>query len=602
MASIDDPDQPHAPLSTRRTQNLSTSSTASALSGPASTVGSQEEISRRRPMHERRPYSDYGQIHKKIQVHTITEGFVDHAASSQRSEPTTSKSTRREMSQDPVAETSTSSKSSVKSRLYQHTVSQPPEGTRPENLTRRPQRPGHGRHWTRTKSGSVWYERLRGSSDKSKDSLSVSSSEALQRSLVPLQPPKSAIQPTETDERHLVRVEKSFTRLKPPAVPTGEVPTVPSSRRSSINPRRLFSVPLQLVRRWSWPKRKPEANLRELSESHHDTHHRHLADHTSLLKKDGTSEALRRVASILCDTDMVARATSPVSVITTSRIRSISGRSDSSKASSPVKKDSRKRRGQHSKYGRVDSDVSLQAEQSDTSYTSSQLAIRLGLQPNNTPDEQATYKIKRSSSAETEEFLKVDISIRGGTSYLPSEARRIHTPPLPEDGPGGKKRGFFFDYNAAKAAEQKKYSLYPDAIPTRSTSRATTVGRKSILTAGRIVTKSRTNDWYETQLAQLDDLDEAGPSPDREPYKRPDMESNRERSGTETSLAAMKKRRDEALLDYSIPEHLPSSPLCPRNPKYWRVVKGKGSQFRGCWMHGIGAWQPHEVPGMRPAQ
>jgi hypothetical protein len=489
----------------------------------------------------------------------------------------------------------------MKSRLYRHGMSHSPEGTTQEVLTRRPQRPGHGRQWTRTKSGSVWYERLKGSSDKSKDSLSVSSSEVLQRSLVPLQPPKSPAQMTETDERHLVRVEKSFPKLTNPTVAAVEEVPKPTSRRSSINPRRLFSVPLQLVRRLSWPKRKPEVNVAVLSESERDTHRRHLADHASQLKKDGTSEALRRVASILCDTDMVARASSPVSVITTSRIRSISGRSDSSKASSPLKQTSKKRRGHHSKYGRVDSDVSLQADQSDTSYTSSQLAIRLGPQPNNTPDEQATYKIKRSPSAETEEFLKVDISIRGGTSYLPSEARRIHTPPLPQDGPGGKKRGFFFDYNAPKAAEQKKYSLYPDAIPTRSTSRASTVGRKSFLTAGRIVTKSRTNDWYETQLAQLDNLDDAGPSTDSKSRHGHDTECNRVRSGTETSLARIQKQREEALLDYNIPEHLPTSPICPRNPKYWRVVKGKGNQFRGCWMHGIGPWQPHEVPGRRLA-
>lgn len=68
-------------------------------------------------------------------------------------------------------------------------------------------------------------------------------------------------------------------------------------------------------------------------------------------------------------------------------------------------------------------------------------------------------------------------------------------------------------------------------------------------------------------------------------------ENARERSETLTSLAEIRKRQEEELFDYTIPEHLPSSPLCPRHPRYWRVVKGVGSQFRGCWMHGVGEWE-----------
>ncbi|RMZ80835.1 hypothetical protein DV737_g2856, partial [Chaetothyriales sp. CBS 132003] len=100
------------------------------------------------------------------------------------------------------------------------------------------------------------------------------------------------------------------------------------------------------------------------------------------------------------------------------------------------------------------------------SQSSSQSDLRHGPcpSPQNTPEEKAIYKVKRSPSAETEEFLKIDISIKGGTSYLPSEARRVHTPPLPQDGLDGRKRGFFFDYNAPKREYKKlrRAQIVPD--------------------------------------------------------------------------------------------------------------------------------------------
>lgn len=68
------------------------------------------------------------------------------------------------------------------------------------------------------------------------------------------------------------------------------------------------------------------------------------------------------------------------------------------------------------------------------------------------------------------------------------------------------------------------------------------------------------------------------------------------RKEAQPNLVEAERKNYEAQLDYTIPEHLPNSPLCPRNPKYWRVVKHKGSQFRGCWMHGYGQYDV--VPGL----
>jgi hypothetical protein len=57
------------------------------------------------------------------------------------------------------------------------------------------------------------------------------------------------------------------------------------------------------------------------------------------------------------------------------------------------------------------------------------------------------------------------------------------------------------------------------------------------------------------------------------------------------------KEVEPEMFDLTIPEHLPSSPLCPRHPRYWRVVKGKGNQFRGCWMHGVDLFEELNAEG-----
>lgn len=229
------------------------------------------------------------------------------------------------------------------------------------------------------------------------------------------------------------------------------------------------------------------------------------------------------------------------------------------------------------------------------SYTSSQINLRMGAQPANTPDEQATYKIKRSPSSRTEEYLKVDISIWGGTSYLPSEARRIHTPPDPEQTQDGRLKGFFFDYNAPRSeSSQDGHGVEGDEPTTlggETRSRATTMGQEpSRSKSGKY---KHTGDWYDVQLAEIDDNDGK-------------IEDTSSKNGmadcgvfSPAAFPRHQKEQEEERFDHSIPEHLPSSPLCPRHPRYWRVVKGKGSQFRGCWMHGIGEYD--NVPSINQA-
>jgi hypothetical protein len=63
------------------------------------------------------------------------------------------------------------------------------------------------------------------------------------------------------------------------------------------------------------------------------------------------------------------------------------------------------------------------------------------------------------SGAEDIEYFKVDITDPDGPTYLPSEARRIGTPPLPTERPRkGRARGFFFDYDGYEDPD----SISPD--------------------------------------------------------------------------------------------------------------------------------------------
>ena len=78
------------------------------------------------------------------------------------------------------------------------------------------------------------------------------------------------------------------------------------------------------------------------------------------------------------------------------------------------------------------------------SKSSSILNMLMGKPPVSTPTEEALYTGKNQK-----DYFKVEISDLDGPTFLPSEATRIGTPPLPTDRPRkGGLRGFFFDYSS----------------------------------------------------------------------------------------------------------------------------------------------------------
>ncbi len=112
------------------------------------------------------------------------------------------------------------------------------------------------------------------------------------------------------------------------------------------------------------------------------------------------------------------------------------------------------------------------------------------------------------TASDSHQYVAVDLT-DSTVAFLPSEARRIHTPPLPTGSTSaglGNTRGFFFDYNAPAI----------EAFPERP-----------------IDSKRRDSDWYRAKMNAI-----------------------------EAETTALEQ------LALSVPEHLPNSPLCPRHPRH----------------------------------
>ena len=148
------------------------------------------------------------------------------------------------------------------------------------------------------------------------------------------------------------------------------------------------------------------------------------------------------------------------------------------------------------------------------SASSSVRNLLMGKPPAGTPEPEVMY-----TGSDSHQYLSVDLTKPDAPAFLPSEARRINTPPLPSANPEqGSSRGFFFDYRSAARGDQDQFSRRPS--PPRHVINGPS--------------HSGERDWYRVQL-----------------------------NAVESGLAASKDDSPP-----SLPEHFPNSPLCPRNPKH----------------------------------
>ncbi len=460
-----------------------------------------------------------------------------------------------------------------------------------EGLPTKVSRPGHD--WKRTQSGGVWFARTTPDSRREKSSESSNSTSHFFRSsntryippaiIKPLRPPIARSHESNGPTyHHDVKIEKAFTETpKPPA----EQPMAPQ-RWPSARTKRLLAGPIDLARKLSLRSRAENAK-RTAQDTKNVRSPAGLLTHSTALRRNQTNDVIHRVTSILnvIEASGSGSSAAPTSQATTIQAlpRVMTDRSDEKRRMGSVVRRALTFNLETSAMPSTDHRTP------EASVTSSLNEMRMGVVPTSTPDQTATYRIKRSKSAESVIFFKVDISIRGGTSYLPSEARRIHTPPLPGADMQGKRRGFFFDYNAPKteggedeskagvdellARQRDNVNKVKHSRPLKGTSRNTTQTKNP---SGR--------DWYELQLAQFDtDLDE-----DKEKRER-DLRAPR--SWHEFDEGEKYDQKPRVQVDFDIPEHLPNSPLCPVNERYWRFemekLKVGEERQRVCWMHGL---------------
>ncbi len=169
------------------------------------------------------------------------------------------------------------------------------------------------------------------------------------------------------------------------------------------------------------------------------------------------------------------------------------------------------------------------------STTSSMRERMMGTPPVSTPNSEAVY-----TGPGSHQHLAVGLGEDDNPNFLPSEARRVNTPPLRDGTPGkDKQRGFFFDYHAP----QVQNFVPHDPSRSQSTERAGSVSD---------------TEWYRRMLDTIDT----------------------ECNSPEVFVA-------------DVPEHLPNSPLCPRHPKH----RSRGNGV--CPYHGKNMTSPTEI---RPAK
>lgn len=130
------------------------------------------------------------------------------------------------------------------------------------------------------------------------------------------------------------------------------------------------------------------------------------------------------------------------------------------------------------------------------------------------------------------------------TQYPGGEATRVNTPPLKERTPDGRPRGLFFDVNNPSDSQR-------DSEATSST-------RGTVTRDLPLQPRSR----------------ERGKSDLLHTKKRREWWDSPPKSMTPGFAAEKNQLRKAALFEFDVPEHLPTSPMCPAHPK--NKSEGKG--------------------------
>lgn len=182
---------------------------------------------------------------------------------------------------------------------------------------------------------------------------------------------------------------------------------------------------------------------------------------------------------------------------------------------------------------------------SGQSSMNSYISVPPGKAPAPTPDPQSVY-----TGSDDRQYLAVQITDPEGPTFLPSEAQRISIPPVFDRFEGRRKaRGFFFDYAPPEVPRTPTGGLAGDAPVTQWVpEEAEEEGEQTPTQTGVTpVRNSSEKEWYRAKIDAI--------------------EAEQELSKEEEFVRI-------------VPDHLPNSPMCPRNPRH--VSGGK----EACIYHG----------------
>ncbi|MCJ1485548.1 hypothetical protein MMC06_005723 [Schaereria dolodes] len=208
-------------------------------------------------------------------------------------------------------------------------------------------------------------------------------------------------------------------------------------------------------------------------------------DYGELGPRSRTGEMLEYASNLL--REMVDKRTSPPSPLGGASIASIAGG-----------------------HGHRSGLVAHSWRSSNHSTSSSIWDIMRGKPPASSPEPEALY-----TGSDEHQYFRVDMTHPESPSILPSEARRVTTPPGPSSAPNGRLRGFFFDYEPPD-----------DEHPLSADSKAIKISSDASLPPGPEVEVEV--EWFRVKVSSV----------------------------------------SADTFELNVPEHLPNSPLCPKNPKH----------------------------------
>ena len=245
------------------------------------------------------------------------------------------------------------------------------------------------------------HDRANSSSAKSDITRSESSAHVSPH-LIPLIPPTRDNR-QQTESVHQIVVETPFTEpgrtTGQPGLPKITLNDQDSKRQSSIDAKKLFPAPLLIL----WKKGK--GAIADSDQPKHVTNPmptENYRSHRSLPRREPTRTMLAKASAALES----RKTRSPF--LTSWKIGTPSTTSSSEKLAQVDFSQSAAK-----PLGGTFNVLTRKSIDHLASPTSSILDMQQGSTPQNSPIESATYKVKRSASADTEEFLKIDISIRG---------------------------------------------------------------------------------------------------------------------------------------------------------------------------------------------